>query len=595
MYRNTGPLAHIGLIDVLGKRLYSGQITWLREYLQNSIDGGAKQVKVSLLGNDLEISDDGLGMDGDTLSRQAFSIGKHFKGPKEIGELGVGIYAGSGMCARIRVRTRAKGKGVFEATLDMVKFREITASQQDISFEDGMKEIFTVREVPSDEESAPDSGTYTSIRFENIGRDTLALLKTENIATFVERTVNLPIDERFPSKKELEKFLGEDRYGIRVALEIDSSASSLKKFSPRDVQLASTFWSKVISDAGGRPLAKVWACYNSAGRSMPDARILVKQRGLTVGDQTCVESRFHAKYSPRFYGEIVVLDERIEINTSRDWFVDSPALSVFVEGTRAALNELYGVANFDSTRGVALVHLIEARNRARKAQLDGKKKGNWGVVSDKGAVVATLDHKIQGKIEGLKAFKKEADKGRLDTSSPSERLKLELAKRTLQNPIVRAFAAGPFSAQGGPQKERNSPLPQIVRTFLTEKVIDSGLSSRIGTRGDIKDTTDRAFTFVEQRLKSKVGRKEHDHTDWKVLVSEFKSKYRPNDLKGARLEDYLKAFDGIMDGFHVILRNPSNHSFLDDMNDRRSIMQVILISDFLVHWLDQWVPKSTLS
>ncbi len=591
MVDGNGPLAHIGLIDVLGKRLYSGEITWLREYLQNSIDAGATHIAVSLQGSDLEISDDGRGMDGETLSRQAFSIGKRFKGPKEIGELGVGIFAGSGMCARIRVRTRAKGTDVFEATLDMLKFRQITASHQDISFEDGMGQIFSVRRVASDGEVGGDPDTFTRIRFEDIGRDTLALLKNENIVEFVERTVNLPVDEKFPLKKELEKFLGADRYGIRVTLKLNGSAEAVKKFSPTSITLASTFWSKEITDMDGRPLAKVWACYNLAGKSMPDARILVKQKGLTVGDESCVESRFHAKYSSRFYGEIVVLDDQIEINTSRDWFVDGPALGAFVEGTKNALNELYSVANFDSTKGVALMNLIEARDRAVKAGAESKKKGNWGVMSQKTATVQDLTRKIERKLDALKRFKKDADKGKIDTTSPSERLKLELAKRTLSSPQVRGLWASRSTVAEEPRKDRKSPFPQIVRTFLTDEVIDPALSSRIGTKGDIKDTTDRAFTFVEQRLKTKVGRKEHDHVEWKTLVAEFKSKYRPADLKGAKPEDYIQAFDGIINGFHVVLRNPSNHSFLDEMNDPRSIMQVILIADFLVHWLDQWVAK----
>ncbi|MHB1679961.1 MAG: hypothetical protein ACYCTB_05560 [bacterium] len=31
---------YLNIIDNLGPRLYSGKITWLREYIQNSIDSG---------------------------------------------------------------------------------------------------------------------------------------------------------------------------------------------------------------------------------------------------------------------------------------------------------------------------------------------------------------------------------------------------------------------------------------------------------------------------------------------------------------------------------------------------------------------------
>ena len=91
--RLESPVVYMRIIDDLGRRLYSGNITWLREYIQNSIDSGARTISVSLKDNDLEISDEGKGMDREDLITQAFSVGKSFKSAREIGELGVGIFA----------------------------------------------------------------------------------------------------------------------------------------------------------------------------------------------------------------------------------------------------------------------------------------------------------------------------------------------------------------------------------------------------------------------------------------------------------------------------------------------------------------------
>lgn len=56
------PVVYAEIIDEIERRLYSGDIIWLRECIQNAIDGEAKTVHISFHGNDFEISDDGDGM-----------------------------------------------------------------------------------------------------------------------------------------------------------------------------------------------------------------------------------------------------------------------------------------------------------------------------------------------------------------------------------------------------------------------------------------------------------------------------------------------------------------------------------------------------
>lgn len=56
------PVVYAGIIDEIGRRQYSGRTTWLREYIQNAIDGAAKSVRILFHGNDFEISGNGEGM-----------------------------------------------------------------------------------------------------------------------------------------------------------------------------------------------------------------------------------------------------------------------------------------------------------------------------------------------------------------------------------------------------------------------------------------------------------------------------------------------------------------------------------------------------
>ena len=119
------PSVYAGIIDDIGRRQYSGNITWLREYIQNAIDSGSPSIDIKLHGSDLEIIDYGKGMDREILVKEAFSIGRSFKDKDLIGELGIGMYAGSGICDTISVRTKMLGKKTYLATIDMIKYRSI--------------------------------------------------------------------------------------------------------------------------------------------------------------------------------------------------------------------------------------------------------------------------------------------------------------------------------------------------------------------------------------------------------------------------------------------------------------------------------------
>ena len=101
-----GPTVRLDVIDIIGRKEYSGKIVWLREYIQNAVDAGSSDyIKISLHGRELEIMDKGKGMDADELNRQAFSVTGSQKTPEEIGELGIGMYAGTGICDKLVILT----------------------------------------------------------------------------------------------------------------------------------------------------------------------------------------------------------------------------------------------------------------------------------------------------------------------------------------------------------------------------------------------------------------------------------------------------------------------------------------------------------
>ena len=582
------PPVYAGIIDDIGRRQYSGNVTWLREYIQNAIDGGSPTIEIKIRGNDLEIVDLGKGMDRDSLITQAFGIGKSFKGKEEIGELGIGMYAGSGICDTLTVRTKMVGKRTYIATVDMKEYRLIIDKTPQITFDEMMRKIFKVEEDKDDDSRE----SFTHIRFEGLSRDTITLIEQTNLNRFLEHAVNVPIDERFRHKGLVKEFLGNISKEISITLVVNGVISHVAKFGSGSIALTDTFWAKNIIDGDGTIIGKLWAVYNKSGASLGDARILVKRKGLTVGDERLIESQFHAKYSPRFYGEIILLDDRIEINTSRDWFVPSTYLLTFVEKTKVLLNELFGIADFDSKIGVGIINLAKTNARLEKRVETNEKKKNIGLAVEEKDKIQRNEDKIIEKITLAQQFKEKAERGEINVQDPTNKMKLELVNRALNSSEVKSYSkATPAVKQPeSSSKSRRNPWPAIVITFLKQNLIDPNLAKRIGD-GDVKDTSDRAFTFIEQRLKQLLNKKENEHIELKDLLSEFKRKYNPPDLKGAPLKEYMEAFNAILTGTHVILRNKSNHSFMDDMNNPRNVMEIILIADFIVHWLDQWTRK----
>ena len=65
---DTTPQVYAGIIDEIGRRQYSGNVTWLREYIQNAIDGGSPSIEIRIHGNDFEILDHRKGIDKESLT-----------------------------------------------------------------------------------------------------------------------------------------------------------------------------------------------------------------------------------------------------------------------------------------------------------------------------------------------------------------------------------------------------------------------------------------------------------------------------------------------------------------------------------------------
>lgn len=98
----------------IGRRLYAESMELIRELVNNAYDADASNVRIILLEDEIEVSDDGLGMDREGLV-QYFNIGSqeklyHDVSPKfkrqRIGQFGIGKFASLAACDRFEVWTK---------------------------------------------------------------------------------------------------------------------------------------------------------------------------------------------------------------------------------------------------------------------------------------------------------------------------------------------------------------------------------------------------------------------------------------------------------------------------------------------------------
>ncbi|WP_298277095.1 ATP-binding protein [Ferroplasma sp.] len=577
----------LDVIDLIGRRQYSGKITWLREYIQNAIDAGSSDfIEIDLKDSDFVITDHGKGMTEAELYSQAFSIGDSKKSQQEIGELGIGMYAGTGICDRMSMITKTKdSKEAIQADLDMVLYRDLIRQDPMPTFEYGITKILQTKKT----EPPIEAKSFTIIRFENINREALAELGKENLIDFILKTVDIPISNDFPKKDQVTNFLKKDATEIQVFINYNGELMQTKKFNFPGIEFASDILKEELHSEDGRLIGKVWGAYNKEGESFPGSGIVVKRKGLTIGDESYLVSRFNSKPLPRFVGEIIVLDDKIEVNTSRDWFVSSPNLDDFVSKASKVLYKFYDVSNFDSSVGKRMVNLAQDMEKQEKMISEYDKKRNVGAKFKAEEKKEGDQDKLLKKATKAEDYMIKFTKGKIDKNDQYNKLKAELVKRALEDQKVNSIINSPSKPPVA--KSKKNPWPKIVKTFIETNVIDTALAERIYEKKDAKDLTNNAFTFIEQKLKKLLGKGEQENIPWNDLLKEFKSNYKPPDLKGFDEERYMQAFNGIMNGMYTILRHSSGHSFMDDMNDQRTILEIMLIADFIVRWIDQWQPK----
>lgn len=604
---------YLNVIDVLGKKLYSGKVAWIREYVQNSLDARSNKITIRLHDNDLTIEDNGEGISKDKLDNEAFSPGGSSKSPNDIGELGVGLYAGTGICKEIRILSKQRGNVIaYEARFDVTKYRDIIKRDRFALFDKHFNSIYTVKEF---DQSFPKDDHFTKLSLIGIEKDALDSLKEEVQGTwfntglkgYIEKTVNCPLSESFPLKEKVQEFLTDSANPERneigekeslgnnsirqIYVDVDGNPVEIKKFMFIEAEFLDQIYTREFKNSKGEIVAKVWAAYSKDGSEFNGSRFVVKFKGMTVGDESSIYSHTGKRVEKRLLGEAIALNNELQINTERDWFIDGPARKDFEKFLSDAMSELYYIANSDSTVFKQQIKLAKSI-----VKIDEELKEispNSTIAKDKLAEKLKISQELEilknigeNKTESFIVDKRPATKSALELMK-----EIKLVREKDLSEIIKGSRNLETKETGKEIKKRISPIPKTVKNFLTERIVDEELRDKIRNKEDVKDISNNAFTYVETLLKTRLEIPTKQHVEFPDLVKKFLATYNPVNIPEKEVGKFKEAFSQFLKSNHYFWKNPSSHEFMEDMRDDRFLFQAIMIADFVVKLINDFKKK----
>src|SRR5579884_1056468 len=189
-----------GVLEIISKGLYPDPMDCIREYIQNSVDGLADTVTISITGNSVVIADDGTGMDVEGLE-QSRQLGISYKSrTTEVGFRGIGIYSSFDICNRLRIMTKKRGMPKsyilefdFEGMKAQLRTEEGTSASRT-----SLTQILTKHSRFRQELDTLDRH-YTIVQLEDLSNVHIGQLSNrEQLRKYIQQTVPIDFADNFP-------------------------------------------------------------------------------------------------------------------------------------------------------------------------------------------------------------------------------------------------------------------------------------------------------------------------------------------------------------------------------------------------------------
>lgn len=346
------------IISIITKGMYPDPKDAIREYIQNGIDAHASEMSVKVRQESIVITDNGIGMNRDVL-RKAVRVGVSDKNPtKDVGFMGIGIYSSFHLCSKMSIYSRGEKDIANLLEMDFGKMKSILESQKKARLNDSINsdELIDLQTLLESCISLTEDGDFSSDEFPNKGTRVelsgiepefySSLSDFEEVKFYLQNVIPLHFDrEKFYYANIIENKINDicnskdQRFEIiDLSLQINSRIESLYRpyidsdFNPSQPPLEPHF--EILEN--GEFFGIAWGCLNSVRRKLQNKQLrgfILKKQGFSIGRRENVVKFFPRgnTFFDRYSGEVIIINEKILPNASRNDIEYSPLRTLFYD------------------------------------------------------------------------------------------------------------------------------------------------------------------------------------------------------------------------------------------------------------------------
>lgn len=451
------------IISILTKGMYPDPRDAVREYIQNAIDAGAKDVEIKVRQNSVIVEDNGFGMDYKTL-RKAIRVGVSDKKPgKDVGFMGIGIYSSFHLCNTLTIYTKQINTLPQMFEINFLGMREYLKLQKEkrlngeITSEDliDLQSLLTkFIKLPNENEIAMDEFPIEQgTRVEMVGLNPILddlLNNFDELSNYLQDVVPLHFNTnnfKWASLIESKLFETCKKHNakfevINLKLQVGSKTAELYRPYTNDIFTNNTPFEPHFEEMSdkGQFIGIVWGCLNSGRERIinPDKDnqnrnlrgFIMKKQGFSIGDRQYFSSYFGGSntYYHRYTGEIIIINENILPNAARNDIESSDLKKTLLLQIQTKIVPVYtAIASKYQEQNIANEVLVKETNNLKRILGEyNPNEDNYNVFIDQ---IKEIDNSIKALKKKEKKFSSEDKNNYLEIKQIAEKLKKEIVQK----------------------------------------------------------------------------------------------------------------------------------------------------------------------
>jgi hypothetical protein len=425
------------VISIITKGMYPDPKDALREYIHNGVDAFAKNLTVKVRQDSIVVEDDGIGMNHDVL-KKAVRVGISDKNPtKNVGFMGIGIYSSFHLCEKLTIYSRGADDISNKLEMDFGSMKSILNLQKEKRLNNEIKseELVDLQTLLENCISLTENGelsndvfpvTGTRVELANIeGEFYTALSGFDEVADYLRNVIPLHFDHaKFDHAAEVENYIStvcqekNQKFEIiNLTLQVNSRLEKLFRpyrnidFDKIKKPLRPTFFN---IESNGEFFGVMWGCLNSVRKKLDNKSLrgfLLKKQGFTIGKRETLVKFFPRgnTFFDRYSGEVIIVNQKILPNASRNDIEYSPLRSLFYEALTRIAGEYDDIGNLFQEHSKADEELATLHEKIkREIGSYNEFEEDSEILINKIVSLKSIHEKLQGRIE-RKGFSPESE------------------------------------------------------------------------------------------------------------------------------------------------------------------------------------------